>query len=286
MKAILNRRTIIILSTALLLAIISIISVNVFNSSGPVTGFANTVTRPVRALATTVARTFSRIFSALYEYDVLVAQNEELVRQIAEMQADYRESQLVREENDRLRQLLDFRERHSGYEQEMASIAGPGGDNWSSSFVINMGYNNSGISRGDSVTTEFGVLIGQVYDVGPDTSTVITVLDTKFSAAAYVGRTDTDSDLSTSAVAKGDFAYMNSGRLLLDQVDENLLVRKGDYVITSGLGGVFPPGLIIGMIDEVTRNASGIGQYALIVPSVNFDTVTNVFIITGWDEYD
>ena len=59
MKALINKRTIIIASVSLLIALITLISVNVFSSAGPVTGFANTVTRPVRTLASSVARTAS-----------------------------------------------------------------------------------------------------------------------------------------------------------------------------------------------------------------------------------
>lgn len=282
MKAFINRRTIIIFSTALLMAIIAIVSVNVFNSPGPVTGFANTVTRPVRAVATVVARTFGTIFAANYEYEQLVIRNNELLKRIAEMEIDYRDSQLLAEENEQLRRALDFRERHGGYSYDWANFDGWGGDNWSSTFLIDKGYAD-GIARGMGVTTEEGALIGQIYEVGAESSTVITILDTKFSAAVYVGRTDTDDDVSSSAVAKGDFSYMGRGMLLLDNIDENIIVRRGDMVVTSGHGNVFPAGLMVGMIDDVIRHESGIGRYAPITPLVNFNSISTVFIITGFD---
>ena len=283
MKELLNRRTIIIFSTAFLLAIIAIVSVNVFNSPGPVTGAANIITRPVRAVVSSVAKVFGTIFSSVYEYEVLLSRVDELQRQIVEMEIDFRESQLLAEENARLRLLLDFRTRHSDYEHEQASIESWGGDNWSSSFVINIG-SNQGISPGMGVVTEYGALIGQVHDVGLNSSTVITILDTKFSAAAYVGRRDAGDDASGSSVAKGDFSYMGSGMLLLDQIDDEIVIRRGDRVVTSGLGTVFPAGLIIGEVHDVIRHTSGIGRFALIVPMVTFETISIVFVITGFAE--
>ena len=283
MKDILNKRNIIIFSIAVLLAIIAIVSVNVFNSAGPVTGVANTVTRPIRALVSTVARSFGRVFASLYEYELLVARNDELVRRITEMEIDYRESQILAEENERLRTLLDFRGRHGGYDHEPASIESWGGDNWSSTFVINIGADKN-LSRGMGVVTEYGALIGQIHDVWATTATVITVLDTKFSAAAYVGRRDTGDETSGSTVAKGEFSYMGSGMLILDKIDDDVIIRKGDMVVTSGLGTVFPPGLIIGEVHDVFRHASGIGRFAPITPMVNFATVTEVFVITGFEE--
>jgi len=283
MKALITRRSIIIFSTALLLAVITIISVNVFSNAGPVTGFANTVTRPVRALASTVARTFENIFSAIYRYDELEKRNEELQQLVAMYERNYQQSAELAAENARLRDLLNFRRRWGGYNQEMAALESWGSDNWSHTFIINRGYTNSNIERGMGVATEYGALIGQVFEVGATNSIVITILDTKFSAAVYVGRRDVGSEGDGSVTAKGDFTYMRSGMLILDNIDDDLIVRPGDVVSTSGLGGVFPAGLVVGEVVNVFRHASGVGQFATIIPTHDIDTVSDVFIITEFE---
>jgi len=283
MKALITRRSIIIFSSALLLAVITIISVNVFSNAGPVTGFANTVTRPVRVLASTVARTFENIFSAIYRYDELEKRNEELQQLVAQYERNYQQSTELAAENARLRDLLNFRRRYGGYDHEMATLESWGSDNWSSTFIINRGYTNSNIERGMGVATEYGALIGQVFEVGATNSVVITILDTKFSAAVYVGRRDVGSEGDGSVTAKGDFTYMRSGMLILDNIDDDLIVRPGDVVSTSGLGAVFPAGLVVGEVENVFRHASGVGQYATIIPTHDIDTVSDVFIITGFE---
>jgi len=274
------------MSVALLLALISIITVNVFNSAGPVTGFANTITRPVRALTSTVARTFENIFSAMYRYDELVRRNEELQRLVVRYEQDFRDARALAEENERLRDLLDFRERHGDYDHEMATLESWGSDNWSSSFIINRGYTNSDIRRGMGVATEYGALIGQVFEVGATNSVVITILDTKFSAAAFVGRREGGDEGDGSVTVKGDFTYMRSGLLIIDNIDDDLIVRPGDVVSTSGLGAVFPTGLVVGNVEDVFRHASGIGRFATVRPMRDINTVSNVFVILEFENPD
>jgi len=283
MKAILTKRTIIIFSASLLLAIVTIVSINVFNTAGPVTGIANTITQPVRALASTVARAFGDIFSAIYRYEELEKRNEELVARIAILESNSRAAEELAEENNRLRLLLDFRELHGDYEHEQAAFEGWTSDNFSSTFTINRGYANSNIQRGMAVATEEGVLIGQIYEVGARQSTVITILDTKFSAAANVGRRDTGDESDSSVTVRGDFTYMRSGLLALDMFDDDLIVRRGDTVITSGRGGVFPRGLIVGEVDDVTRSAGGINRFATVRPLLDINSISIVFVITGFE---
>jgi len=286
MKALLTRRSIIIASAALLLALIAIISVNVFNSAGPVTGFANTVTRPVRALASTVAGTFGEIYSAIYRYQELERRNDELQRLIVKYERDFSESDAIAAENDRLRELLEFRERYGDYVHEMATLVSWNSDNWSHSFIINKGYTNSKIARGMGVATEDGALIGQVFEVGAVQSTVITILDTRFSAAAFVGRGDGGDEVESSMTAKGNFTYMRSGLLTLDSIDDDLIVRAGDMVSTSGIGSVFPAGLVVGEVDDVFRHTSGIGRYATVIPMRDINRVSTVFVITEFENPD
>jgi len=280
MKALLSRRSIIIASASLLIALIAIISVSIFNTAGPVTGVANTITRPVRSLASTVARTFGDIFAAIYRYDELERRNDELLAIIARQQADFHNSEALAEENAQLRDALEFNRRHGNFTQEMASLEGWNADNWSSSFTINKGYMNSDITRGMGVSTEIGVLIGQVSDVGPTTSTVITVLDTTFSAAVFVGG-DTNENADGTATAKGDYAYMRNGLLIVDFIDDNIILTQGSMVVTSGYGGVFPTGLTVGEVVSVYNHSSGIGRYATVRPMFDRNTIQNVFVITG-----
>jgi len=276
MKSLFTKRSIFIAAVAVLIAVVTIVSVNIFNSSGPVTGIAGSVSRPLRMLASNVARVFENIYSSIYRYDNLMTEYERALRIITEYERNYREANDLREENDRLRALVEWQKRHSGYRHEQAMIEIRSSDNWSSSFTIDKGYANSNIRKGNGVATEYGLLIGKVADVGPTTSKVITILDTAFSAGAFVG----DSD--GAATVRGDFSLMRSGLLMLDRIDEDLVVLPGDSVVTSGAGSVFPTGLVVGRVVEVFRHDTGIGRYATVKPMLDIDTMSYVFVITDF----
>jgi len=285
MKALINKRTIIIASVSLLIALITLISVNVFNSAGPVTGFANTITRPVRSLASTVARAFENIYSAIYRFEELERRHDELLQRVGQLQLDHSRSEEIAEENDRLRSLLEFRRRHGHYAHEPATLRNWTGDNWTHTFTINAGYTNSNIREGMGIASESGILYGQVFSVGATESTVITVLDTRFKAAVFIGGETTESieDSDGTASVRGDFNHMHSGLLIIDFIDDNVVVNRGSFVVTSGAGGVFPSGLTVGEIVQVYDHASGIGRYATVRPSSPIESITEVYIILGFD---
>jgi len=283
MKALITRRSIIIASTAVLIALISLVSLNVFNNPGPVSGAANIITMPIRSLASTVARTFGDIFASIYRYQELEMINEDLRRQVFEMRADYSDSVALAEENRLLRDLLHFRERHAGFAHVQVQLQSWNSDNWSHSFIISTGYSDSDIAVGMPVATEYGILIGQVSEVRASESTVITVLDTTFSAGAFIGG-DNENEAEGGATAKGDFTHMRNGLLILDHIDDDLSILPGTDIFTSGTGGRFPRGLLIGEIIEVRNHSSGIGRYAIIRPSRDINTIQSMVVILGINE--
>jgi len=277
MKALVNKKSIIIASVAVLIAVITIVSVNVFNHSGPVTGLANTFSRPIRELSSTVTGIFERIYASIYRYDELLIDYERLARENAIFRRNDRESEILAAENATLRTQLGFRQRNPDYDSDYAVVKNRTGSNWSSSFTINIGYANSNIVSGNAVITEYGVLIGQVTDVAATTATVVTILDTTFSAGAFVGEGE------NRATVKGDFNLMRAGLLMLDHIDDDQVVLPGDQVVTSGLSGIFPSGLIVGDVIEVHRHSTGVGRYATVRPTRVIDAITEVFIITGFE---
>ena len=261
-------------------AIVAFFSVNFFDGVGPVTNLGNAVTRPVRTLASNVTGVFERIYASVYRYDDLMARYEQLIAENTRLRGDFRESQELAEQNALLRLQLGFRERNPEYDTEFARVRGWSGSNWSSSFTINRGYANSIIESGNAVITEYGVLIGQVTDVGATTSTVVTVLDTTFSAGAFIGEGD------RTATIRGDFNLMRNGLLLLDHIDDDQIVRVGDAIVTSGYGGRFPPRLSIGEVVELHVHPTGIGRFATVRPTRVFDALTEVFVITAFEVDD
>ena len=274
MKKRISKKGIIVLAAALLIAVITAVSVNVGGSDGPFTNVMNAVTKPFKVGMSHVASAFESIYGYMYEYDRLKEENERLKAENAEFQQQTAEYIEMSEENERLREFMGLPARFS---KETASILSWGASNWASTFVISKGSENSEVEVGDGVITSSGALIGQITEVGDATSTCISIIDTSFSAGVTVGAA------VGSTVATGDFSLMRLGLLSLSLLDDTTEVVAGDAVVTSGKGGVFPKGLVIGYVEDVSEYDTGIGKYAAVLPSTEFSSVIDVYVIVDFE---
>ena len=187
-----------------------------------------------------------------------------------------RQAEADREENERLRKLLNLREQRRDFALEAAYITEHTVTNWTSSLTLNKGTTH-GVAVNDCVIDETGALVGVISEVGYNWCTVMTIVDTDMSLGAEVFRTK---DLG---LAGGDFSLMAEQRLRLDYLPAGCQLLGGDLVETSGLGGYFPSGLVIGTVEEVQKDDSGTTSYAILAPAVDFDELTEVFIIKSFD---
>ena len=105
---------------------------------------------------------------------------------------------------------------------------------------------------------------------------VMTILHPSFNAAGVVSRT------RDNGIITGSADYAADGLCILSNLARSTLSREGDQVITTGLGGVFPPDVLVGVIKELTPEASGKSTLAVIQPGADPRTVRHVFIITNY----
>ena len=248
------------------------------NTSSPLANAANTLASPFRAAYTAVADWFNDKQKYYKDYTALEEENAALRKENAEMEETVRQARADREENKRLRELLNLREQRRDITSDMeaAYITEHSVTNWTSSLTLNKG-SAYGVENGDCVIDETGALVGIISEVGYNWSTVLTLVDTDTSLGAKVFRTD---DLG---VAQGNFTLMGEGRLRLDYLPADCQLLGGDLVVTSGLGGYYPSDLVIGSVVEVQMDDSGAASYAILEPKVDFDSLTEVFIVKSFD---
>lgn len=278
MRRFLKIRVLGFLAIALVIAAVTLISVNSKGNSGFITNSLMSLSKPLKSAAASVAKQFESIYGYMHDYEKLQAENEKLKADLYQLKHDTQNSMEISKENDDLRALLNLSKRHPDYTQyDTAQVISWSASNWSSSFTIGKGSSNSKVKTGDCVITETGALIGVVSEVEANSSTVITVLDTKFSYGAYIERND------EHAIATGDFSLMKQEQLKLDYIQDTTEIVTGDTIITSGKGGVLPAGLVIGTVQEVVTNPTGIGRYATIKPAADLMSLTNVYLITSFE---
>ena len=255
------------------MAALSVFSAN----ASPLANIANTLTSPLRAGYTAVAEWFNDMQNYYQDVTDLKAENAALKQRIAEMEEEVRLAEADREENRLFRQHQGFREQRRDLSDfETAMVTEHAVSNWTSSLTLNKGT-ALGIEAGDCVLDETGNLVGVISQAGTDWSTVLTLVDTDTSLGAQVFRTK---DLG---VAQGDFALVREGRLRLDYLPADCHLLAGDLVVTSGLNGYLPSGLVIGSVEEVQMDDSGASSYAILAPDVDLDPLTEVFVIKSFE---
>ena len=242
------------------------------NATGGVSG-------PVGRAAASAIEWIEGIYGYIYEYDQLVAENTALRAELAELRQSAITATEYEEENERLRELLDFSQKHEDFVYEPAKITAWSASNWSSSFTISKGADNgeNPVEVGDCVVTEYGALVGQIIEVGSSWSTVRTVVDSSIDVGALVGEAE------SVGMCVGDFALMQEGLLKLTYLSENAQLVEGEAVLTSGKGTYIPQGLIIGYIRSVLSEASGQTLYGVVEPACDLDRLSQVFVITDFN---
>ena len=233
---------------------------------------AGALRTPFQKVASALVSRMEDLYGYLFEYNNLKEENELPRAQRAELEQQIRENDRATEENARLRQLLELSEKHSDFTFESAKVVSWSASNSNSSFTISKG-SDSGLEVGDSVVTEYGVLVGTIIETGSNWSTVETITDLGTRIGVLVGSEE------VSAILQGDYTLMRSQYMKLNYIATPDQIITGDTVITSGAGGAYPQGLIVGTVSSVHTEAAGQNEYAVVEPFTALEELTQIFII-------
>ena len=244
-------------------------------ASNPATSLVQTVLTPFRSAASALVRQVERYYDYVFRYESLQAENEDLRRQIIAMEEGVRSADSLQRENERLHQLLGLTEEHEDYQLTSAYIISWVDSSWKSAFTIGKGT-NSGIHEGLVAVTEYGQVVGQVTEAGPNWATVTTVLDSALGISATVAST------GYNGVIEGALATGSQGLLRMNYLPTDSVLRNNDQVLTTG-STVYPRGLIIGYITDAGFDQTGVAKYALLKPAADLDDLEQVFIITDYE---
>lgn len=205
--------------------------------------------------------------SKIKEIKELSDQKSELEKKNAELEYENTKLTEVLKENEVLRAELGLKSKLEGEELIAADIIGRGPSNSSSSLILNRG-SQDGLKEGMPVVSN-GVLLGKLSEVGSDFSRVTLIVDESSVVNAMVEET------RAPGVVKGEVGF----NLKIDSVPQEFPLKVGQKIITSGLGGTMPKGLIIGEVAEILSPESEIFQVASIKPKADFNHLEIVFII-------
>lgn len=277
MKSFFSRSWLTILLLAVLLSLImGICSALSAGRISPVSNLINILASPIQTGISYIGDGIENYFEKLSDYEKLEKENRELRTRLSTVEEKLRLSEKALLENEQLRAALDMKARDQSFEFESAEIIARGDNNLSTTFTLDKGT-LSGVAVNNCVVTESG-MVGYVSEVGINWCIVTTVIDTGMEAAAIVSRT------REVASAEGDYELMQDGKFKLSYLEKDTAIVRGDTIETSGFGGLFPKGILIGRVEEIKSEAHGITKYAILSPVVDLSDVDSVLIIKSFSQ--
>lgn len=234
---------------------------------------------PVQEAVSDTGGWFSNIFNYFGSVKKLKAENEQLKNENTNLQKQIRDMDGLKSENDELRKMLDLKKTQTKVDMVAASVVAKNPSNWYSVFTINRGTKD-GIEKNQAVVNSSRQLVGQISGVGDSWAEIITILDSQSSIGAEISRS------AEIGIIEGDANLRYSGRCRLGYIARDTDVQIGDFVETSGLGGIFPKGLLIGTVEDIYEENSTMSKAATIKPLADIARLNEVFVITDYDEMD
>ena len=207
------------------------------------------------------------------EIQYLHKQNRQLREEVELLRAQNLTASEYASENQRLRALLGYKQVAIQFDLVAAGVIGRESVTWSSVITINRGTVD-GVANNMAVVTEMG-LVGHVLEAGANTSKVQLILDPRSSVGTLVQRADS----RVAGIVEGDMNNPTHPRMV--NIPKDADVQVEDAVVTSGFGGVYPKGIVVGKIKEIHNDEGGLLKYGVIETSVNFEKLEDVAVIVN-----
>ncbi len=232
------------------------------------------VTTPAQALLARVHRSALAVWSTYRSWQDLRAENRTLREEVERLRVETLQAAEVREENSRLRRLLALKEQLP-LETLPGEVIGKEWGGWVRSLTINRGRSD-GIARLTPVIVPDGV-VGRVVAVRAHAAVIQLLNDPSSTVGGVVQRTRTPGVVEGKPGGGLRFKFL---------AREGGGVQSEDFVVTSGLGGLFPKGLPVGQVTRVEDRGSALFHYADLAPTVDFARVEEVLLLIGGANVD
>ena len=230
---------------------------------------------PFQRAASAVSNGVSSLWEKYTNIDAILEENEKLTTENAELRGQMVDYDKLKAENEAYKALTNIQEQHPEMSYVSSFVIGRDPLDSFYGFTLDQG-SLDGVEANDAITSDEGYLLGVVTEVDLTSCKVMTILHPSFNAAGVVSRT------RDNGIITGSADYAAEGLCILSNLSRSTLTKANDQVITTGLGGVFPPDVLVGVVQELVPEASGKSTIAVIKPGADPRTVKHVFIITNY----
>ena len=233
------------------------------------------VLTPLQKVTSALSGGAASVWEKYTSIDDVMDRNEQLEAENAELRQQMVDYDRIKAENDAYKALARIQDTNSEATYVSAFVIGRDPLDEFGGFSLDQG-STDGVAVNDAIISDRGYLLGVVVEVDATSCKVMTILHPSFNAAGVISRT------RENGIITGSADYAADGQCVLTNLDRATEARKGDQVITTGLGGVFPANLLVGTVQEVVPEQSGKSSSAVILPGADPRTVKHVFIITEY----
>ena len=230
---------------------------------------------PFQRAAAAVSNGVSSLWEKYTNIDAILEENEKLTTENAELRGQMVDYDKLKAENEAYKALTNIQEQHPEMSYVSSFVIGRDPLDSFYGFTLDQG-SLDGVEANDAITSDEGYLLGVVTEVDLTSCKVMTILHPSFNAAGVVSRT------RDNGIITGSADYAAEGLCILSNLSRSTLTKANDQVITTGLGGVFPPDVLVGVVQELVPEASGKSTIAVLKPGADPRTVKHVFIITNY----
>ena len=201
--------------------------------------------------------------------ETIMQENEELKKKNSELETILREFEMLKAENTTLQEYMNLTDKYSSYQTIPAYVINKDVSNFSSTLILNVGTKD-GIRENMTVIADKG-LVGHIISVSESTCKVQVIIDSASTVSCSISTTN------DSIICKGTLE--NNQILRASYIPTGAELIQGDSVYTSGIGGIYPKGIIIGTVKEIITTSNITDRYAIVEPAVDFSKVDTVLII-------
>ena len=251
----------------ILAVIVGVMIYAAVSSSTVVSSALGAVFAPVQKVTQKVTSSISSAFDMLLNAKDYYEENQSLKEKIAELTAQMVDYTETKQENEHLREMVEF--------SEPCTVIGRTANDVYGSFFIDKGEKD-GIGYYDPVVTANG-LVGFVTEVQYTYSKVTTLLSNEISLGVYCVRT------GETGVIEGNYDLALNKTVRMIYIPLECEMQDDDIVITSGYSGLVPKGLVVGTASGIEIAPSGLSKNATITLSINADELKTVYVITDFD---
>lgn len=234
--------------------------------------FVGNVVTPMQKGINSVGKYLSDKADLLTSKETLLAENKELQEKLNDL--SYNNKILAREnaELDNYRELYKLDKVYPDYPKVAARVISRDGNNWFHVFTIDKGKKD-GIQVDMNVIAGNG-LVGIVSEVGESYAKVRAIIDDKSNVSAMF------QDTGETCIVKGNMESIYKGYIDIEMISNTAKIKDGDEVVTSHVSDKFLQGLSVGYVKDIVSDPSSQTKTAHLIPSVNFDQLENVLVIT------